>query len=76
MRNALYCLAAVVVLSSTGLMATSMQQPPADKRVQAKKLYDENNFNDALKLYRELALDAENYGQGTCRTIWGLPLPV
>ena len=60
MRNALLCLLSVVVLSSAGLMATTMQQPPANKRVQAKKLYDENNFNDALKLYRELALDPEN----------------
>ncbi len=60
MFRAFACLAAVAVLSSYGLVASSMQQPPADKRAQAKKLYEENNFNDALKLYRELALDATN----------------
>jgi uncharacterized protein YfaS (alpha-2-macroglobulin family) len=60
MLKAFACLAAVVFLSSYGLVASSMQQPPADVRAQAKKLYDENNFNDALKLYRQLALDAAN----------------
>ncbi len=60
MYKAIACLAAVVVLSSTGLMATNTMEPPAQKRNTAKKLYDENNFNDALKLYRELAEDAEN----------------
>jgi hypothetical protein len=63
MTRAFTCLAVVVVLSSFGLVASSMQQPPADKRAQAKKLYEENNFNDALKLYRELALDATNTGK-------------
>ncbi len=62
MYKALVCLVAVVVLSATGLMATSMEKAATDKRAQAKKLYDENNFSDALKLYRELALDAENTG--------------
>ena len=60
MRNALLCLMSVVILSSAGLMATTMEQPPADRRAQAKKLFDENNYNDALKLYRELAIDPEN----------------
>jgi len=60
MFRAFVCLAAVAVLSSYGLVASSMQQPPADKRAQAKKYYEENNFNDAVKLYRELALDAAN----------------
>ena len=60
MYKALVCLAMVAVLSSAGLMATNMAPPPVDKRAQAKKLYSENNFNDALKLYRELALDPEN----------------
>ena len=63
MRNALLCLVSVVVLSSAGLMATTMQQPPADKRAQARKLLEENNFNDALQLYRELAVDSENTGK-------------
>jgi hypothetical protein len=60
MRNALLCLMSVVILSSAGLMATTMEQSPADRRAQARKLFDENNSNDALKLYRELAIDAEN----------------
>ena len=63
MRNALLCLASVVILSSAGLMATTMEQPPAEMRAQAKKFYDENNFNDALQLYRTLALDPENSGK-------------
>ena len=63
MRNALLCLVSVVVLSSAGLMATTMQPPPADKRAQARKLLEENNFNDALQLYRELAVDSENTGK-------------
>ena len=63
MRNALLCLVSAVVLSSAGLMATTMQQPPADKRAQARKLLEENNFNDALQLYRELAVDSENTGK-------------
>jgi uncharacterized protein YfaS (alpha-2-macroglobulin family) len=63
MRNALLCLVSVVVLSSAGLMATTMQQPPADKRAQARKLLEENNFNDALQLYRALAVDSENTGK-------------
>ena len=63
MRNALLCLASVVILSSAGLMATTMEQPPAEMRAQAKKLYDENNFNDALQRYRTLALDPENSGK-------------
>ena len=62
MYKAIACLVSVVVLSSAGLMATTMQQPPADNRAQAKKFYEENNFNDSLKLYRELALDAANTG--------------
>ena len=62
MPKAIACLVSVVVLSSAGLMATTMQQPPADNRAQAKKFYEENNFNDSLKLYRELALDAANTG--------------
>ena len=62
MSKAIACLVSVVVLSSAGLMATTMQQPPADNRAQAKKFYEENNFNDSLKLYRELALDAANTG--------------
>ena len=64
MYKAFTCLAAVVFLSSAGLMATTMEQPPEDKRAQAKKLYDENNFNDALQLYRALAQDPENSGKG------------
>jgi uncharacterized protein YfaS (alpha-2-macroglobulin family) len=60
MYKAMACLAAVVVLSSTGLMATNTMEPPAQKRNTAKKLYDENNYADAMKLYRELALDSEN----------------
>ena len=64
MYKAIACLAVAVVLSSTGLMATNMTQPPEDKRAQAKKLYDENNFNDALQLYRALAQDPENSGKG------------
>ncbi len=63
MYKAIACLATVVVLSSAGLMATTMQQPPADKRAQAKKLFDENNFSDALQLYRALAQDPENSGK-------------
>ncbi|HQX48954.1 MAG TPA: MG2 domain-containing protein [Planctomycetaceae bacterium] len=63
MYKALVCLVTVVVLSATGLMATSMEKAATDKRAQAKKLYEENNCNDALKLYRELALDAENTGK-------------
>ena len=63
MFKAFACLATIIVLSSFGLVATSMEQPPTNKRVQAKKLFDENNFNDALKLYRELALDAANTGK-------------
>ena len=63
MRNALLCLVSVVVLSSAGLMATTMQPPPADKRAQARKLLEENNFNDALQMYRELAVDSENTGK-------------
>ncbi|MBC7966130.1 MAG: hypothetical protein H7Z17_09420, partial [Fuerstia sp.] len=63
MYKAIACLVSVVVLSSAGLMATTMKQPPEDKRAQAKKLYDENNFNDALQLYRALAQDPENSGR-------------
>lgn len=63
MRKALWCLLTLVVLGSTGLMATNMTEPPGDQRAQAKKLYDENNFNDALKLYRELTLNADNTGK-------------
>ena len=64
MYKAIACLAAVVVLSSAGLMATTMEQPPENKRAQAKKFYVENNFNDALQLYRALAQDPENSGKG------------
>ncbi|HRA90405.1 MAG TPA: hypothetical protein PK992_20105, partial [Planctomycetaceae bacterium] len=60
MYKAIACLAAVVVLSSTGLMATNMAEPPTQRRTAAKKLYDENNYADAMKLYRELAVDPEN----------------
>ena len=60
MLRAFTCFAVVAVLSLFGLAATSMEQPPADKRAQAKKHYDENNFNDALQLYRALAQDPEN----------------
>ena len=63
MRNALLCLVSVVDLGSAGLMATTMQPPPADKRAPARKLLEENNFNDALQLYRELAVDSENTGK-------------
>ncbi len=63
MLKAFTCFAVVAVLSLFGLAATSMEQPPADKRAQAKKLYDENNFNDALQLYRALAQDPENSGK-------------
>ncbi|MEZ6032742.1 MAG: MG2 domain-containing protein [Planctomycetaceae bacterium] len=60
MYKAMACLVAVVVLSSTGLMATNMAEPPAQKRATAKKLYEENNYAEALRLYRELAVDSEN----------------
>jgi uncharacterized protein YfaS (alpha-2-macroglobulin family) len=63
MRKALWCLVVVAGLSSAGLMATTMEQAPADKRAEAKKLYTDNNFNDALKLYRELSLDPQNLGK-------------
>lgn len=62
MRKALLCLVAVC-FGSAGLMATTMEKPAADKRTDAKKLFDENNFNDALKLYRELLADPENNGK-------------
>ena len=51
MYKAIACLVAVIILSSAGLTATKMQ-PPVDKRIQAKKLLDENNIDDALQLYR------------------------
>ena len=63
MYKAIACLVAVIILSSAGLTATKLQ-PPVDKRIQAKKLLDENNIDDALQLYRALAQDPENTGNG------------
>ncbi|MFN9719826.1 MAG: alpha-2-macroglobulin, partial [Planctomycetota bacterium] len=62
MRNALMCLVAVC-FGSAGLMATTMEKPVADTRSEARKLFGENNFNDALKLYRELLSDKTNQGK-------------
>lgn len=59
MRTALWCLAAIVLAGSTGLMATTMNKPTADQRDDAGQLFQQNNFNDALKIYRELLLNAD-----------------
>ncbi|MDA1230351.1 MAG: hypothetical protein O2856_06225, partial [Planctomycetota bacterium] len=59
MYKALACLAMVVV-GSTGLLATKMADTPGLQRAAAQKFYAENNYADALALYRELAVNPEN----------------
>ena len=68
MRKALCCLVVVVMASFTALLARP-DESPNDKQARAKKLFDENNFNEALTLYRELAVDPETAGPAAAESL-------
>ena len=54
MRKALLLLAFFMLISSSALLATTMQQSPSDQRASANELMAQNNFQQAVQLYREL----------------------
>jgi len=55
MRNAIPLLATLTFISFSALLsAVTMVQPPNDKRAMARELLGQNNFQQALQLYREL----------------------